>query len=480
MAISVHNTLTRRAEPFVPLQPGKVGMYLCGPTVYDDCHIGHLMGPVLFDAVARWFRARGFAVAFVNNITDIDDKILDRAARTGEAWTAITARYTEQYLGLLNALKVTSITDHPRATAFVEPMVAFVAELERRGVAYRGPDGVYFDISRQPGYGKLSGRKAEDKLAGARIDRDGGLRNPGDFCLWKLAKPGEPSWPSPWGAGRPGWHIECSVMAGALLGPEFDIHGGGDDLKFPHHENEVAQSEAHGHAFARCWMHNGLVQYEGAKVAKSDPRNADPAFARQFQALHLISTYGGAVIRFLFLQGHYRRPVDFAPQHIEAARTALQRLHAQLGGLLDEPAGATLDEILARPADAEAAARREAFVAAMDDDFNTGVAVAQLFALAAHARKADEAVRPTVLRLLRDLGRLIGLLLPGDARDTGAAPVVADDATVQGLMSLILDLRARARAAKDYATSDLVRDRLAALGIAVKDGKDGATWSRKA
>ncbi|MEK7415153.1 MAG: cysteine--tRNA ligase, partial [Planctomycetota bacterium] len=308
MPIVLHNTLSRRTEAFVPLHEGRVSMYACGPTVYDDAHIGHLMGPAIFDTVARWFIARGFAVRFVNNITDIDDKIINRARDTGEPWQAITERLIGQYNVFLKRLHVATLTDQPRCTQYVPQMVRYVEELIAKQRAYVAADGVYYDVLKQPQYGKLSGRKLDDMEAGARIERDAHLHHPADFALWKLAKPGEPSWPSPWGAGRPGWHIECSVMSSELLGGAFDIHAGGDDLKFPHHENEIAQAEAHGDHYATCWLHNGLIQFEGVKVGKSDARMKDAAFRRQFDAAYLLDTYGAPTIRFLLLSGHSRRP----------------------------------------------------------------------------------------------------------------------------------------------------------------------------
>ena len=474
-SIQVYNTLTRAKQAFVPLVAGRVGMYVCGPTVYDDCHIGHLMGPVLFDAVARWFAARGHQVRFVNNITDIDDKIINRSLATGEPWEAITSRYTAQYLGYLQRLHVTTVTDHPKCSAYIAPMITYIQDLVDGGRAYLAGDGVYYDVQLQQGYGKLSGRRVEDMLAGARIERDAGLHHPADFVLWKLAKPGEPSWPSPWGAGRPGWHIECSVMSDRTLGDTFDIHGGGDDLKFPHHENEIAQGEAHGGGYARCWMHNGLIQYEGVKVGKSDPRMKDPAFAGQFKADHLLDTYGAATIRFLLMQGHYRRPNDFAPGAIAAARTALGKLHRQLGALLDETVDVGLDALLALPLPAELAGPRAAFTAAMDDDFNTGAAIAALFGIAGEARRAAAGeAQQAALRLLRDLGRLLGLFQPGDGADTAQAS--AGGQALTGVMVLVLELRQQARAARDFAASDRIRDALTGAGITVKDAKDGAAW----
>jgi cysteinyl-tRNA synthetase len=474
--ILLHNTLTRTKQPLEPLAPGRVGMYVCGPTVYDDCHIGHLMGPILFDAIARWLIARGYQVRFVNNITDIDDKIINRSISTGEPWESITRRYTTQYLGYLKRLHVVTVTDHPRCSDYIPPMIAYIHDLLAKGRAYVAADGVYYDVQKQPGYGKLSGRKLDEMKAGARIERDTSLRHPADFALWKQAKPGEPSWDSPWGRGRPGWHIECSVMSHETLGETFDIHGGGDDLKFPHHENEIAQGEAHGGGYARCWMHNGLIQYEGVKVGKSDPRMKDPTFAKQFKADHLLDTYGAATVRFLLMQGHYRRPNDFAPSALSAARTALGKLHRQLGALLDEPGQASLEEILARPLSDAAARLRHDAVAAMDDDFNTGAAIAALFGLLAEAKRTEGEAGVALLRLVRDLGRLIGLFQPGDGADTAEAQV-GGDALLAPVMTLVLSLRHEVRARRDFVTSDRIRDTLASAGITVKDGKDGATWT---
>jgi cysteinyl-tRNA synthetase len=476
MSLTVYNTLTRTAAPFVPLLPGKVGMYLCGPTVYDDCHIGHLMGPVLFDAVARWFAVRGFQVRLVNNITDIDDKIINRALATGEPWEAITQRYTAQYLGYLARLQVNTVTDNPKCSEYIPQMVTYIQELIAGDRAYVAADGVYYDVQKQAGYGKLSGRKLSEMVAGSRIERDASLRHPADFALWKLAKPGEPAWSSPWGAGRPGWHIECSVMSNETLGATFDIHAGGDDLKFPHHENEIAQGEAHGGKYACCWMHNGLIQYEGKKVGKSDERMRDPNFRRQFMADHLLDTYGAATVRFLLLQGHYRRPNDFAPGALTAARTALGRLHQAFGPLLDEPGTPLLADLEALAVPEAVAKLRTQFITAMDDDFNTGQAIAAVFSLVSEGKKASSQVH---LRLARDLGRLLGLFMPGDGKDTAAAGgSAADDETLGKVMALVLQIRQQARAKRDFATSDLIRDRLKEAGLVVKDAKDGATWER--
>ncbi|MCX8039736.1 MAG: cysteine--tRNA ligase [Planctomycetota bacterium] len=481
MTIRVYNTLTRRSEPLTPLTPGKIGIYLCGPTVYDDCHIGHLMGPVLFDAIARWLRVRGYDVRFVNNITDIDDKIIERSQRSGEPWQEITRRYSEQYFALLRRLHVATITDHPRCTDFVPQMIRYIADLLAAGRAYVTPDGVVYDVQQQPGYGKLSGRRLEEMVAGARVERDPHLRHPADFALWKRAGPGEPSWDSPWGPGRPGWHIECSVMTYHTLGPDFDIHAGGEELKFPHHENEIAQGEAHGGGYARVWMHHNLVQYQGSKIAKSDPRMRDPAFAEQFKAWRVLDAHGAPAIRYLLLSGHYRRPVDFAPAAIAAVRTALQRLLATLGERCEAPAtlcdAAGLAALLERALPERAAQARAAFIAAMDDDFNTGAAIAQLHILSheAHKEAEDSAARAAILDVLAGLGRILGLFQPGDRAQL--ASTAGGDERLAKVMELVLELRAQARARRDFATSDFIRERLQAAGITVRDGRDGTTWS---
>jgi cysteinyl-tRNA synthetase len=474
--ISLYNTLTRTKQRLAPLVPGRIGMYVCGPTVYDDCHIGHLMGPVLFDAIARWLTVRGLQVRLVNNITDIDDKIINRSLQTGEAWDSITKRYTAQYRGYLDRLHVNTITDHPKCSDYIPQMITYINDLIQQNRAYVAHDGVYYDVQQQTGYGKLSGRKLDEMLAGVRIERDASLRHPADFALWKLAKPGEPSWSSPWGAGRPGWHIECSVMSHETLGATFDIHGGGDDLKFPHHENEIAQGEAHGGHYAQCWMHNGLIQYEGVKVGKSDPRMKDKEFARQFRADHLLDTYGPATVRFLLMQGHYRRPNDFAPSALTAARTALGKMHRQLGALMQQSSSPQLADLGAKTFSEPVAKLRDQFIAAMDDDFNTGAAIAALFGLLAEARKMSDVPAAEVLILVRDLGRMLGLFVPGDERDT-AERQTAQDGTLQHVMELVLSLRHDVRAQRDFAAADDIRTMLATAEITIKDSPAGAQWS---
>jgi len=474
MTIHIQDSLTRTKQPLQPLRPGHVGLYLCGPTVYDDCHIGHLMGPVLFDAMARWMAARGLDVRFVINITDIDDKIIQRALRTGEPWLDITRRYTQQYFDYLEVLGVATVTDHPRCSDYVPQMVAFVEKLIAQDRAYPTSDGVYYDVGQQEHYGKLSGRNPDEMESGARIERSDELRHPADFALWKKAKPGEPTWDSPWGPGRPGWHLECSVMSTELLGDTFDLHGGGDDLKFPHHENEIAQSEACGQGYAQLWLHHGLIQYGGVKIAKSDPRMKDPEFSRQFQAAWLLETYSAPVIRFFLLRGHYRRPIDFEPRNLESTRTALRRLWRQYGDVFDQVedrgAAEAAREVLARPLPAELDAVRARFAAAMDDDFNCGEAIASLFTLAKMDRSPEQAA------LLRDLGRVLGLFRAGEGKLLAAE---ADSGLVSGLVELLLEVRQQARQRKDFEQSDRIRDGLATLGIEVLDQGGESRWQHR-
>ena len=477
MSIKLFNTLSRKKETFTPLVDGEVGMYICGPTVYSDCHIGHVMGPVLFDSIARWFAQRSYKVRFVNNITDIDDKIIKRANDTGEPWLDITKRYTQQYFDLLAQLKVTTVTDHPKCTEYIDEMISYIQGLIDENKAYVAEDGVYFDVEAHECYGKLSGRKLEDTMSGARVQAQCGLRHSADFCLWKLAKPGEPSWESPFGAGRPGWHIECSVMSNAILGDTFDIHGGGDDLKFPHHENEIAQGEAHGGDYAKAWMHNGLIQYEGEKVGKSDPRMQDPDFAKQFNALYLLETHGPDVIRYFILRGHYRKPFDFAPKEIESAAKALKRVHRALRQFV--PAGAealSYDQIAEMPLPEGCAQFVATFGKNMDDDFNTGNALAQVFSLVGRVKKAGDDDKALVYAVADQLLKLLGI----DLTSLDEPQVDASDVDVlDGVMQLVIKLRAKARADKDFATSDEIRDQLGALGLVLKDSPEGCTWSFK-
>lgn len=484
MSLQIYSSLSRRKEPFQPINPEKVGMYVCGPTVYDDCHVGHVVGPMVFDAISRWLKAKGYGVNFVNNITDIDDKIIQRSQRTGEAWEEITKRYTQQYFDILKALNVTEVDAHPKCSDHIPEMITYIDDLIKKDIAYPANDGVYFDVVKHKDYGKLSARKLEDMLAGSRVDVQSGLRQAGDFCLWKFSKPDEPSWESPWGAGRPGWHIECSVMSCSHLGETFDIHGGGDDLKFPHHENEIAQGEAHGGDYAKVWMHNGLIQYEGVKVGKSDPRMKDPNFSKQFNVFHLFETYGPATLRFLILQGHYRRPFDFAPQAFDGAKKALDKIIQSILELgdIDMPAIKTEKELLDMPLPTECIAMRRGFCDGMDNDFNTGAAMGQMFSMLKLVKKMSDEDKTSTMKVIQQMTFILGILTPDhlkEAKDNPASESKELGGKFDAVMKLLIECRQRARANKDFELSDLIRDELQKEGLVLLDGKEGTSWEIK-
>jgi cysteinyl-tRNA synthetase len=484
MALQIYSSLTRRKEPFEPADPNKVGMYVCGPTVYDDCHVGHVVGPLVFDTIAKWLKAKGYGVDFVNNITDIDDKIIHRSLKTGEPWLEITKRYTQQYFDILNELNVTEVSSHPKCSDFIPQMIEYIKDLVDRNKAYQAEDGVYFDVAQQKGYGKLSSRKLEDMQEGSRIEVQGGLRHPADFCLWKYSKAGEPSWESPWGAGRPGWHIECSVMSCSLLGDTFDIHGGGDDLKFPHHENEIAQGEAHGGDYAKLWMHNGLIQYEGVKVGKSDPRMKDPNFSKQFNVFHIFETYGSATLRFLILQGHYRRPFDFAPQAFESAKKALDKLLQAIieYGDMDLIPITAENDLLAMPLPAECVNMRREFCNSMDNDFNSGAAMGHMFSMLKLVKNMNNEDRSQVMQVIQQMNYILGITNPkllNQYKEKLAHAASGGNDKFEAVMRLLIECRQRARINKDFELSDHIRDELQKAGLVLLDGKDGTSWEQK-
>ncbi|MEW6414109.1 MAG: cysteine--tRNA ligase [Pseudomonadota bacterium] len=453
--LHITNSLTRTKEAFTPLEPGKVRMYVCGMTVYDLCHLGHARVFVVFDMVVRWLRASGYAVEYVRNITDIDDKIIKRAQENGETPAALTARFIDAMHADERALGVLPPDHEPRATAYVAQMLAMIGRLVAKGLAYAAPNGdVYYSVRGFPAYGRLSGKSLDELRAGERVEIDPNKRDPMDFVLWKAAKPGEPAWDSPWGRGRPGWHIECSAMSAELLGPHFDIHGGGQDLQFPHHENEIAQSEgAHGCKFVNYWMHNGFVRVDNEKMSKS--------LGNFFTIREVLEKYDAEVVRFFILRAHYRSPLNYSDAHLDDARGALTRLYTALKHV---PVGD------AAPDWNTPAAQR--FRAAMDDDFNTPEALAVLFELAADANRGDAAAA----RQLRQLGGVLGLL-QRDAADFlqgGAAPGGMAEAEIEALIAA----RQAARRARDFAESDRIRDALAAAGIVLEDGPGGTTWRR--
>jgi cysteinyl-tRNA synthetase len=485
--LQIHNSLTGRKETFKPIRPGEVRMYVCGMTVYDYCHLGHARMLIVFDVVWRHLEASGYRVTFVRNITDIDDKIIQRARENGEPMAALTERFIRAYHEDCEALGVRRADYEPRATEYVPQIVAMVQALIDKGYAYVGPNGdVYYAVAKFEPYGQLSGKRLADLRAGARIEVDEAKRDPLDFVLWKAAKPGEPSWESPWGQGRPGWHIECSAMAVELLGDHFDIHGGGMDLKFPHHENEIAQTcAACGSKFVNTWMHNGFVRVDDEKMSKSLGN-----FSTVREVLEWVRD--PEVVRYFMLGSHYRGPINYTPDSLAQADAALERLYLALRGVTV-------------PAAFEPTAASARFLEAMDDDFNTPIAVAELQTLARElnsAKAAGESERASAHSAeLKVLGGRLGLLqldpddyLRKQAKHKAGSyvlhveparltldgqqvemRVVRSEADIEGL----IEKRAAARKARDFKESDRIRDELAAAGVLLEDQPGGRTlWRR--
>ena len=453
--LKIHNSLAREKQTFVPIEPGKVRMYVCGMTVYDYCHLGHARVMVVFDMVARWLRASGYQLTYVRNITDIDDKIIKRAAENGETIGTLTDRFIDAMHEDADALGVLRPDHEPRATEYLPQMLALIQQLEARGLAYQAADGdMNYAVRKFVGYGKLSGKSLDDLRAGERVEVDTAKQDPLDFVLWKHAKPGEPAWESPWGAGRPGWHIECSAMSSHLLGEHFDIHGGGQDLQFPHHENEIAQSEgAHDCRFVNYWMHNGFVRVDDEKMSKS--------LGNFFTIREVLKKYDAEVVRFFILRAHYRSPLNYSDAHLDDAKQALTRLYTALKG---RAADGRLDW-------EEPHARR--FRAAMDSDFGTPEAMAVLFDLAAELNRSGDA---RLAKQLRGLGGILGLL----ERDAHEFLQSAPDAGALTSEQIEAHIAARtaAKKARNYAESDRIRDELKAAGIVLEDGPAGTTWRR--
>jgi len=454
--LSLYNSLTRQKDVFRPLVPGEVRMYVCGMTVYDFCHVGHARVMVVFDMVTRWLRNSGMKVTYVRNITDIDDKIIKRATENRESIGELTGRFIAAMNEDADALGVIRPDHEPKATEYVAQMLDMIRTLETRGLAYAAANGdVYYRVRGFEGYGKLSGKDPDDLRAGERVQVGEAKEDPLDFVLWKAAKPGEPSWSSPWGPGRPGWHIECSAMAGSLLGRQFDIHGGGQDLQFPHHENEIAQSEgAHQCTFANYWMHNGFVRVDDEKMSKS--------LGNFFTVREVLAKYAPEVVRFFILRAHYRSPLNYSDAHLDDARRALDSLYITLRDV--PPAAVSIDW-------AELRAAR--FAAAMNDDFNTPEALAVLFELSTEANRGKSA---QVSGLLHALGGVLGLL-QADAAAYLRGPAAAGGLEDAEIDALIAERRA-ARAAKDFARSDAIRDQLTSAGITLEDTPQGTLWRR--
>ena len=474
MVLQIHNSLSGRKEQFIPIHPGRAGLYVCGITVYDYIHVGHARCYVAFDVIRRWLRHRGFSVNYVRNITDIDDKIIRRAAENGESVDALTARFIQAMHEDFAALAIEPPDHEPRATEHVAGIIAMIERLIARGYAYPTAHGdVLYAVAKYPRYGRLSGERLADQRAGARVEVDPEKRDPEDFVLWKAAKAHEPCWPSPWGAGRPGWHIECSAMSMALLGTHFDIHGGGMDLKFPHHENEIAQScAANDGEFVNCWVHNGFVNIDDQKMSKS--------LGNFFTVRELLPRLRHPeVLRAFLLSSHYRGPIQYSAVQLEQADASLSRLYNSLRGLEAAPG----------PARSEYSER---FEAALDDDFNTaeGLAVLQGMARELNVARAQghgaliAALAPELLRL----GNLLGLLQVAPqqwfklsspsslaAEQSRASPAELDEAQIESLISA----RLAARQARDFAAADRIRDQLVSSGVVLEDQPGGRTlWRR--
>jgi cysteinyl-tRNA synthetase len=459
--------MTRRKEAFEPLEPGKVRMYVCGPTVYDSCHLGHARHGVVWDTIRRYLEYSGFEVDYVVNLTDIDDKIIDRATKEGVDWREITSRYIPEYFEDMASLRVQRPTYEPRATEHIPGMIRAVRELVRKGHAYVAEGSVYFSVATFESYGKLSGRKLDDEGV-ARVASDPNKRAPADFALWKASKPGEPAWDSPWGPGRPGWHIECSVMSAKYLGAPFDIHGGGEDLVFPHHENEIAQAEAlTGEQFVRYWLHNGFITVAKEKMSKS---------LGNFETLRdALRRCMPSTLRFFFLNAHYRSPIEYTPERLVESSRGLDRVYNCLEAV-DRRLGGPEGEVDLEgedgksPVAEDAAKAREAFETAMDDDFNTAGALGAIFDLVSKTNSALEAGTGgpdlgEAATVLRELLCVLGL--PHD-RERPAAGELEEK-----LIELLVSTRSEARKAKQFDLADRIRDEMKALGVEIEDVAGG-------
>lgn len=464
MGLRIYNTLTRTEEEFVPLEEGKVRMYVCGPTVYSDAHVGHAMAAIVFDMVRRYLLFRGYSVQYATNFTDVDDKIIRRANERGEDPIALAHHYAEEYLRHLGDLNVMPADIYPRVSSEIPEIIRFIQDLGEAGYAYTLNGDVYFRVTKDKDYGRLSGRSLQEAMSGTRVAEDARKENVADFALWKSAKPGEPAWDSPWGQGRPGWHIECSAMCLHHLGETIDIHGGGNDLIFPHHENEIAQSESlTGKPLARYWMHNGMLQFGGEKMSKS--------LGNLVTIDEFLSKRSPDVLRMLIFTGHYRKPVVFNDETLGSAERALARLRGAL-----RPA--TGSKTTGEEADALRQATenaRAAFIEAMDSDFNTSSALAALFELV-RAINTGRDVGVTgpfyqaAQRTVQQLAGVLGLALTDQAADAGS------DIAARPFIDLLIQVRADLRGAKQWALADKVRDSLKELGVALEDTADGTQW----
>jgi len=485
MALRVYNTLSQSKELFQTVVPGKVGMYVCGPTVYSESHIGHMVGPVIFDTIKRYLVYLGFDVTWVVNITDVDDKLIIQAQKDGTTVKELAERVTVDYLDCLKALGVNGIDQMPKATEHIAEIIAITQGLIDKDFAYASNGDVYFDVTRAPEYGKLSHRDPEELQAGARIEPTSLKRHPGDFALWKSSKPGEPSWESPWGPGRPGWHIECSAMSMKILGAHFDIHGGGLDLVFPHHENEVVQSESFsGQTFATYWLHNGLLTKDGKKISKSDPGTI--VLMRD-----LLKSHEPDTLRALFLTSHYRRPIDYGPSRLDEIGRGLQSFYKgferfeRLTGTsfyaLESPARRGDFDPGSSPLLQEVGGHRQRFLDALDDDFNTGGAIGELYELIHALNRFANPLTPESKEALaeyragmvvvRELTQILGLFrVPVEKVEA------SQDQLTGPLLDLLVQLRTQVRKDKNFKLADEIRDKLSALGVTLEDRPEGTAW----
>jgi cysteinyl-tRNA synthetase len=501
--MEIYNTLTRRKETFQPREPGKVYMYVCGPTTYNYIHLGNARPLVFFDTVRRYLAYRGYDVLYVQNFTDVDDKIINRAREEGEDPLSLARKYIDEYFKDADALNVRRADRHPRVSGHMPDIVRVVEELVQKGSAYEVDGDVYFEVRKFPGYGKLSGRSLEDMQAGARVEVDTRKRDPMDFAVWKAAKPGEPSWDSPWGPGRPGWHIECSVMSLKYLGSGFDIHGGGYDLIFPHHENEIAQSEAAtGKTFVRYWMHNGFITVKEEKMSKS--------LDNFFLVRDILAKFSPEVVRFFLLSTHYRSPLDFDDEKLAAAGRGLERIKTsirlltealareeEMRGEGDGEAGPGPAEVPGKGKEAAGSLKaaldemKASFESAMDDDFNTALAISVIFDLAREVNSLVQQLGAKIslpekealqkaMALFNSFNEVTGIFKVDPAGRILLEDTAAEKSGLtEGLLSLIIDIRQEARKKKHWATADRIRDGLKELGIILEDTPRGVRWKKQ-
>ena len=477
--LKVYNTLTKQKEEFKPLEEGKVGIYVCGVTPYNHPHIGNARPFVTWDVIKRFFRKTGYTVKHIQNFTDVDDKIIRTAKEQGVEWSDIAKKYIDAYFAVMDKLHVERADIYPKVSEHIDAIVKMIETLVEKGYAYPVDGDVYFRVEKFAGYGKLSGRKLEDMQAGARIEVDERKQHPMDFALWKAAKPGEPYWKSPWGNGRPGWHIECSAMSLQYLGETFDFHGGGSDLIFPHHENEIAQSQAccsNASGFARYWLHNGFITINQEKMSKS--------LNNFFTVADILKAYPAEVLRFFIVATHYRSPLDFSDDRLKEAAASLGRLQNALDHAVQLTGRETGAGDSAAALAAAALQAKAAFYEAMEDDFNTALALSHMFSLSKEinsyyhavttAQTAFDAANFAVARAAyEDMAEILGILQDAPAQENGA-----DAKVMEGLMQLIIELRQQARTNKDWASADKIRDSLKDLGITLEDSPTGVRWKR--